>query len=200
VPRAAKVIWKDPAIRLVAHVATITECRGLRRLASSRLHRARVSHESGPKVSRGRKAETAWFHAGKHRLVDSVSSRIARLVGVPLVRAEALQIARYRIGGEYRSHFDSYDPNSKRGRHFLRERGQRTWTGLLYLCNVAAGGETAFPRLGIEIPPARGNLLIFQNCFQGSRRVHPLSLHEARPVLRGVKWTATLWFRDRPNR
>ena len=81
-------------------------------------------------------------------------------------------------------------------------------TALVYLSEVARGGETEFPERragggdgnekGAEAPlrvtPRPGRLLIFHNCYPGEDRRHPDTLHAGCPVDDGEKWAFNLWY------
>jgi hypothetical protein len=67
-------------------------------------------------------------------------------------RTDRLILKRYRPGGQegFQLHFDSLDEVCGRYLVFL-------W----YLNDVAEGGETEFPDLGIKVAPRAGRLLVF---------------------------------------
>ncbi|MGZ5781611.1 MAG: prolyl hydroxylase family protein, partial [Burkholderiaceae bacterium] len=75
-------------------------------------------------------------------------------------------------------------------------RGQRVATLILYLNDVEEGGETEFPEIGLKIIPKAGNALYFAY-MNSSSQPDPLTLHAGRPVLKGEKWIATRWVRER---
>ncbi len=70
-----------------------------------------------------------------------VDRRIAELLGLPLAAGEPLQGQRYAPGQEFRAHTDTFNPG---GYDFLihtADRGQRTWTAMIYLNEPEDGGE-----------------------------------------------------------
>ena len=75
--------------------------------------------------------------------------------------------------------------------------GQRTWTAMIYLSAVEAGGETHFPQCEFMVPPVEGMILIWNNMTRDGAP-NRFSLHAARPVERGTKYVVTKWFRERP--
>ena len=115
--------------------------------------------------------------------------RIARIAGLPASHAEPLGVLRYGPGQEYRPHYDYYSDD--------RHEAQRVSTVFVYLNDVAEGGGTDFPRLGVQVDPERGKAVKFLNC-DADGRPNPDTLHAGLPVIRGEKWLATLWFWDRP--
>ena len=76
--------------------------------------------------------------------------------------------------------------------HYLKNGGQRIITAIAYLNNVKKGGETSFPNIDKVIRPQKGKLLVFQNCYKGTDKPHPDSLHGALPVIKGEKWAFNL--------
>jgi prolyl 4-hydroxylase len=75
--------------------------------------------------------------------------------------------------------------------------GQRSWTAMIYLSPVEAGGETHFPRCEFMVPPVEGMVLIWNN-MAADGAPNPFSLHAARPVEQGTKYVVTKWFREHP--
>ena len=73
-------------------------------------------------------------------------------------------------------------------------------TVIAYLNDVQEGGETGFPELGINVPPKKGDTLVFHNTLQEDvaayPRINPRSLHGGMPVIKGEKWMVNLWFRE----
>ena len=75
-------------------------------------------------------------------------------------------------------------------------RTGRVSTLVIYLNDVAEGGETVFPEAGIAVSPRKGSSVYFEYC-NGAGQLPPLSLHAAAPVSVGEKWVATKWMRQR---
>jgi prolyl 4-hydroxylase len=108
--------------------------------------------------------------------IDANLERYNREVGLriavpPARRISELVIKRYRPGGEerFQLHFDSIDAVANRYLVFL-------W----YLNDVADGGETRFPDLGISVQPRAGRLLMFPPYW--------MYQHEAPPPRSGEKY------------
>src|SRR3546814_1859419 len=72
------------------------------------------------------------------------------------------------------------------------EGGQRTWTAMIYLNDVAEGGATWFPTAGIRVAPKRGLLLAWNN-MKPDGTPNEMTLHEGMPVEKGVKYIITKW-------
>ena len=187
----------DPLIHVLDGVLAPAECERLIALARPLLRRAQVSGAVAGATSPGRTSERAWLAHQVDPLVHEIAERIAALVGLPLDHAEPLQVLRYGPGQEYRPHYDAYDLTTDKGRLYTARGGQRLVTALVYLGDVAGGGATAFPRLGLAVTPRRGRLLLFHNCRPGTDALDPRTSHQGLPPARGDKWAFNLWFHAR---
>ena len=115
---------------------------------------------------------------------------------IPLENAEKFQVVYYGETNEYRAHYDSWDHDgSEKTLRCIKYGGPRIVTALLYLSDVEEGGSTRFTRLGIDVQPERGKLLIFRNTQKDSIHKHVLSEHAGMPVIKGEKYICNLWFR-----
>ncbi|CAJ1394798.1 unnamed protein product [Effrenium voratum] len=92
----------------------------------------------------------------------------------------------YKPGYEYRPHCDGGCGQS------LVPSGMRVASSLLY-CNVPEqGGSTIFTKDSTKMTPARGDFLFFTYKSDPDH----MSTHAACPVLKGIKSTATQWYRE----
>ncbi|MEC3909937.1 2OG-Fe(II) oxygenase [Sphingobium sp. CR2-8] len=130
-------------------------------------------------------------------LVLTVSDRICALTGLPARHGETLQGQRYAPGQEYKVHCDYFPVTANYWPQMRTSGGQRSWTAMIYLSPVEAGGETHFPRCEFMVPPVEGMILIWNNMDRDGAP-NPFSLHAARPVEQGTKYVVTKWFRERP--
>jgi prolyl 4-hydroxylase len=130
-------------------------------------------------------------------LVEAVTARICALTGLPASHGETLQGQRYTQGQEYKVHCDYFPATADYWQAMRASGGQRTWTAMIYLSPVEAGGETHFPQCEFMVPPVEGMILIWNNMAPDGAP-NRFSLHAARPVERGVKYVVTKWFRERP--
>ncbi len=56
------------------------------------------------------------------------------------------------------------------------------------------GGETAFPTLGITVPPKKGKALLWPSVMDSNlEEIDHRTTHEARPVIKGIKYAANAW-------
>jgi prolyl 4-hydroxylase len=174
------------------------ECTQMIALAETRLSRSTVVDEQlgEARPHEHRTSAGGFFQRGEHPLVACIEARLAELLDWPVDHGEGLQVLRYGVGGEYRAHFDWFNPAHAGSAPHLRTGGQRVGTCVIYLSEVEDGGGTRFPNLGLEIRPRPGAVLYFADV--DARGVEdPATLHAGVPVLAGVKYIATKWLRER---
>jgi prolyl 4-hydroxylase len=126
-------------------------------------------------------------------LVTVLDQRIALLTGLPLKNQEPLQVLHYRKGEEYAPHFDAFPESTK---SHEKHGGNRISTVILYLSEVAQGGTTTLPEMGLSVHPHPGLGLYFNNVGRDGQILQK-SLHAGDPVIAGEKWIATKWIRER---
>lgn len=129
--------------------------------------------------------------------VRMIERRIADLLGIDQAWGETIQGQRYQTGQLFRAHFDAFDPAADYWPDEKKRGGQRSWTAMAWLNEVDEGGATEFPRLGLAFPPQAGTLLVWNNALPGGAP-NVNVLHAGLPVLSGVKYVITKWFRSRP--
>lgn len=129
-------------------------------------------------------------------VVRTVERRLYDLIGIDLSWGETIQGQRYHPGQQFKEHCDWFDTNQPYWASEFASGGQRSWTGMVYLNAVEDGGVTEFTRLGVTIPPQAGALLLWNNNLPDGT-VNWNTMHAALPVVRGVKYIITKWFRGR---
>ncbi|GMM60425.1 prolyl hydroxylase family protein [Novosphingobium pituita] len=135
--------------------------------------------------------------------IRMLQRRIDDLVGIDPAFGETIQGQRYLPGQEFKAHFDHFRPSDPMWEDEIAHGGQRSWTAMAYLNAVEEGGSTDFPKVDItpgvhvSIPPQPGALLIWNNMAPDGRP-NPRSLHAGCPVIKGVKYVLTKWYRARP--
>jgi len=129
--------------------------------------------------------------------IRMLQRRIDDLMGLDPAFGETIQGQRYQPGQEFKAHFDHFRPSDPMWAEEMRNGGQRSWTAMAYLNSVEEGGSTDFPKVNLSVPPQPGALLIWNNMNRDGRP-NPKSMHAGRPVIRGVKYVLTKWYRSRP--
>jgi prolyl 4-hydroxylase len=129
-------------------------------------------------------------------LVDQLQKRIDDLLGIERDHGERLEGQRYLAGQEFRPHTDWFPANSPSWEKEAGHGGQRAFTAMVYLNEVEQGGETAFPALDIAVAPRVGTLLVWNNA-DADGVPNPWTIHAGTPVVRGIKYIVTKWYRPR---
>ncbi|SDB92978.1 2OG-Fe(II) oxygenase [Acinetobacter boissieri] len=188
----------DPKVVLFHDVLTAQECDEIILLSQEKMQRSRVvdPHTGQHVLNPNRTSEGTYFKVCENELFTRVDHRLAELMNVPLEHGEGCQILKYGIGGEYRPHFDYFDPNKKGTAETLARSGQRISTLIMYLNDVEEGGATYFPELGIHVMPVKGSAVYFEYYNTETKTLDPRSLHAGMPVVKGEKWIMTKWVRD----
>jgi len=151
---------------------------------------------------------------------DKVTKRILDLTKLSSDTAEDMQVVHYGIGEHFFVHHDYNDPNNC-ATGYCRGGGNRLVTVLFYLNDVDEGGETTFPYSnntkydpyklpipysskcgegGLWVQPKKGHALMFYSLLEKGHmdgRVDPYSLHAGCDVVKGEKWAANLWIRNK---
>ncbi|CAN6234623.1 unnamed protein product [Urochloa humidicola] len=134
----------------------------------------------------------------------AIEKRISVFSQIPKENGELIQVLRYEASQYYRPHHDYFSDtfNLKRG-------GQRVATMLMYLTDGVEGGETHFPQAGegqcscggnivrgLCVKPNKGDAVLFWSMGLDGN-TDPNSIHSGCPVLKGEKWSATKWMRQK---
>lgn len=131
------------------------------------------------------------------RHIQQIDEYTALSLGILPEYGETMQGQRYAPGQHFRTHHDYFHEGESYWPQMQKTGGQRTWTAMIYLNAVEEGGATWFPQGGIRVSPRRGLLLVWNNMTpDGSPNT--CTLHEGMPVVDGVKYIVTKWFREGP--
>ncbi|MFS0849835.1 prolyl hydroxylase family protein [Novosphingobium panipatense] len=133
----------------------------------------------------------------EHAVVAQVVAALSSLSGIDPAHAEPLQGQRYEVGQEFKAHTDYFEPASHDFDRYCAVPGQRTWTFMIYLNEVEAGGATRFKVIDKLVQPETGKLIGWNN-RKPDGNPNPSTLHHAMPVRRGRKYVITQWYRERP--
>ncbi len=127
--------------------------------------------------------------------IRPIDEAIAALLGLDPAHGETMQGQRYAPGQQFRAHHDYFSDKESYWPAMAASGGQRSWTAMIYLNDVPEGGATWFPRAGVRVAPRRGLLLAWNNMAPDGAP-NDATIHEGMPVVEGVKYIVTKWFRE----
>lgn len=157
-----------------------------------------VHHQTGESVPDPvRTSYNCFIARGTDQIIADIDARCSMLTGIPEEHGEDLQVLRYQLDQKYEPHHDYFDPVYEGSKKTLENGGQRTVTVLLYLSDVEEGGETKFPLKNTQVTPKKGRAVLFKSTYPDGE-LDPKSLHGSNPVIKGEKWAANKWYRERP--
>lgn len=187
-----------PTIAVLDQVLDDEECDELIRRSADKLQRSTTVDpvNGGYEVIAARSSEGTFFPVNADDFIARLDRRIAELMNCPVENGEGLQVLHYGEGGEYQPHFDYFSPGDPGSEAQMVVGGQRVSTLLIYLNDVAQGGATVFPTLGLRVLPRKGMAVYFEYSNRDGQ-VDPLTLHGGEPVEKGEKWIITKWMRQR---
>lgn len=191
-------VFKVPADALDLFVCrnflTPAECLGLiARIDQDRRPSLLLADDPDPEF---RTSETCNLDP-KDPLSRQIEAKIARLTGIDPAHGETIQGQRYAVGQQFKCHHDFFYTSEPYWPEQDRTGGQRTWTVMAFLNQPGDGGQTEFPKAKVKISPKAGNLLAWNN-LDAAGEPNDQSLHQGMPVLQGVKYIITKWYRERP--
>ena len=134
-----------------------------------------------------RDSETAWLDL-TDPVVKRVIERCVSLTDRPLKNCEKLQVLRYKPGGFYNPHQDTFSDT---------KGNKRMYTIILALNDDYEEGETVFPNLGRKYKLNKGDALFF-NTLDNYELMTSKALHGGAPVRSGEKWICNLWVHKFP--
>ena len=212
--RVQRLSWR-PSVAFLPAFLNASDCESVIALGEPLLERSSLFGASGP--AEHRTSSTAWLSREQelsHPVLRNLVRRIHDVMRVPPDHGDALQLARYGVGEQYRFHGDA-SPGVP-----------RAFTFLLYLKTPAGGGHTVFPYVranrSAAAKPFRGDLDALQRApmakfCSGARGVlrvaprqgdailfapltpwqaeDPAAWHGACPVTVGQKWVLQRWAR-----
>ena len=191
-PRARDVGAKDAQMVRVDGFLDAAQCAALVAEIDSRRRPSTLLSENADAAFRT--SESCDMHRYSD-LVRPIDEGIAALLGIAPENGETIQGQRYAPGQQFRAHHDYFHESEPYWPRMRDSGGQRTWTAMAYLNDVADGGATWFPLAGLRVKPRRGLLLVWNNMAPDGRP-NTATLHEGMPVAEGVKYIITKWFRE----
>ena len=147
--------------------------------------------QAGYGVVESRTSEQCWcqeYSCTKDNIIKTVEKRVANIVNMPVANAEYMQILKYNSTQYYKNH---HDQNA--GHDSIQ--GPRVYTFFLYLNTVEEGGETYFTDLNITVRPVKNSAILWNSIIDAEEGIDEIKTHhEAKPVIKGIKYAANLWF------
>lgn len=129
--------------------------------------------------------------------VAALEAKLTELTGIAPAHGEPIQGQRYEVGQEFKPHTDYFEPHGPDYQRYCSVAGQRTWTAMIYLNDVEAGGGTRFKAIGKTFQPEAGRLLVWNNRVAGGA-LNAATVHHGMKVRKGSKYVITRWYRERP--
>lgn len=194
-PSPREVISEEPRIAVIRGFLSAAECRYLAEQALPALQPAIVVH---PQTGRAmldpvRTALSAGFpFVLEDPVIHAINRRIMAATGTSYEQGEPIQVLSYEPGQEYKLHSDCLPPPPPGQR-----LNQRIQTFLVTLDDRFEGGETSFPRIGLNLRCAAGDAVHFVNIDQVGQP-EQLAWHAGLPVKRGRKLLLSKWIRQAP--
>jgi prolyl 4-hydroxylase len=170
------------------------ECDDIVQIINSNLRPSTITIESNDKYFRT--SRTSDLSVLGDPVVEALDEKIARALGIQLAYSEGIQAQRYEIGQQFKQHTDFFEPGTDEHAKFGGERGNRTWTFMVYLNTVAKGGGTKFFAIDKTFQPQKGRAVVWNNLYPDGT-VNRDTLHAGLPVEEGHKVIITKWFREK---
>ena len=192
-PAIYKVPSDDVELFALGEFMSPAECGKMMELIDATAKPSKVfdlSYESGYRTSYSGDVDP------QDPFVKKIGRRIDDLLGIEPLWGETIQGQRYMPGQEFQPHHDWFHPGTSYWDFEMSRGGQRSFTTMVFLNEVEAGGTTDFVDLGISLEPKPGVLLIWNNA-KPDGTTNPMTIHAGRPVQAGAKYIITKWYRTR---
>lgn len=177
----------------VDHFISAQVCQEIVALAKTKLRPSTIAATSG--FEGFRTSTTCDLPYLNHPAADALDTKIIQTLGLGVGEDEVIQAQHYTVGQQFKAHTDYFEPGADEYKTHCQNRGQRTWTFMVYLTEGCEGGETEFTELGISFKPQLGSAIIWNN-LRLDGTPNPLTKHQAHPILAGEKVVVTKWFRE----
>ncbi|MEO6387038.1 MAG: 2OG-Fe(II) oxygenase [Croceibacterium sp.] len=128
--------------------------------------------------------------------VQELAQQLFALNGIDPAYGEPAQGQRYEMGQEFKAHTDYFEPDGRDFDKYCSVAGQRTWTFMVYLNHVEAGGATRFKVIDKIFQPDLGKLVCWNN-HRPDGTLNAATLHHGMKVRRGTKYVITKWYREK---
>lgn len=185
----------SPDICVVYNFLSEEEIKTILAIADKKLQPSKVvDHKTGDSVDHANRTSSGMaFTRGENPTITNIENRISQFVQWPVDRGEGIQVLKYGIGQQYTPHYDYFIPDQPSAAVCTKNGGQRRATLIMYLSTPEEGGFTEFPNLNLRIPAVAGSALFFS--YPDDTKTE--TLHAGTPVVKGTKYIATKWLRER---
>jgi len=196
----SSVLSDSPLILRLDNAMLDDEIEAFIKMASGKFSRSTIVVNGKLIHSTTRTSQTAFVTANGQKgtyskPVERFIKRITFLLGCKRSQMEGLMVVKYEPGEEYSEHWDFFEADHKPQ---LASGGQRIATFFFYLNDMIdsdSGGETKFPRIGLEVTPRKGSAAFWWNQIDG-QRIRDTE-HCGAKVKRGVKYGLNVWVREK---
>ena len=192
IPNARKLETELAEFYTLHNFLNSEECDQVTELIKKKLHPSAIVAD-GELDESYRTSRTCDLGELSDPLMADIDRRICASLGIHPSYSEITQGQYYRPGEEFKAHTDFFEGQTFE--EHARERGQRTFTFMVYLNDVESGGETEFIRLKQKIKPKKGTAIIWNSLNEDGSNNHN-TLHQAHPVQSEFKSIITKWFRS----
>ena len=167
--------------RIIPNFISDEEINHIKKEAAKKLKTSTISQSKIINKTK-RDSYTAWLDLNDP-IISNVAQRCVSLTDRPIENCEMLQVLRYKPGGFYNPHQDTFSDTMK---------NKRMYTIILALNDDYEDGRTIFPNLSMKYKLKKGDALFFHTLDNYELKTSK-ALHGGEPVKNGEKWICNLW-------
>ena len=184
-----------PNIFMATNFVSAAEITYLLHSANTKLQASKViDNNTGESIPHTNRTSSGMsFQRGENKVISDIEDRISKLIQWPVEKGEGIQVLKYDVGQQYKPHYDYFIPDQPSTDIHIKKGGQRIGTLIMYLSTPEEGGFTEFPNLNLSFPAVAGNVLFFSYLDANNKD----TLHSGTPVVKGEKYIATKWLREK---
>ena len=183
----ARYVSLDPPVVRFSNFLNSSEVEQLVKSCTN-FSRSLAGNEGGG-ISIARTSSTCWCfeECQSHSIIKILEDRISRILRIPIIYSEHIQMLKYEKKNYYKEH---HDQNAAKDSTW----GPRVFTFFVYLSEVD-GGETYFKYLNLRETPKKGFALLWPSVLDNNPFITDIrTIHEAMPVIKGVKIALNSWY------